>query len=157
MKTSGRVVRSRLSAASRSELNRQQKQPPGISSTGKPLERRIAVSTRPLLWSLLMRPTFRPRSVRRRASRAMAVVLPAPRKPPIMTYRALGGLMSLSQHLVDRRVEDRHIALDVQNVLARRPPKRVQPSSPRGIRLDKLYFLHEVGVASLEASGERRV
>src|SRR6185436_18351037 len=150
MKTSGRVVRSRLSAASRSELNRQQKQPPGISSTGKPLERRIAVSTSPLLWSLLMRPTRRPWSVRRRASRAIAVVLPAPRKPPIMTYRALLGLMSLPQHLVDRRVQNRDVALDVQHFLGRRPPERVQPSSPGRIRLDKLYFLHEVGVASLE-------
>src|SRR5437764_993033 len=121
MKTSGRVLRSRLSAASRSELKRQQKQPPGISSTGKPFDRRSAVSTRPLLWSLLMRPTRRPRSTSLRARRATAVVFPAPRNPPIMTYRGLLGLMPFAQHLVDRGVEDRNVPLNVQTSLARRP------------------------------------
>src|SRR5437762_454871 len=65
--------------------------------------------------------------------------------------------MSLSQHLVDRRVEDRHVALNVQASLAWCPPEGVEPSSPGGIRLDKLYFLRELRVASLEAPGERRV
>src|SRR5262252_6879757 len=87
----------------------------------------------------------------------MAVVLPAPRKPPVMMYRAFLGLMSLPQHLVDRRVENGYVALDVQDILSRRPPERVQPSSPGGIRLDKLYFLGQVRVASLEAAGEWRV
>src|SRR5690242_2474574 len=154
MKTSGRVLRSRLSAASTRELKRQQKQPPGISSTGKPLERSRAVSTRPLLWSLLIRPTRLPWSVRRRARRATAVVLPAPRKPPIMMYRAgaesrLFGVMALSQHLVDGRVEDRDVALDVQAIGPRRSPKAIQPSSPGRVRLNKSYFLHELRVPPL--------
>ena len=81
---SGVAVRVRLSAASRSELKRQQKQPPVISSTEKPWDRRSVVSTRPVLWSLQMSPTRLPWSVRYRASRATAVVFPAPRNPPIM-------------------------------------------------------------------------
>src|SRR6185295_2679415 len=125
MKTSGRVVRSSLSAASSSELKRQQKQPPGISSTGKPFERSSAVSTRPLLWSLLISPTRKPWSLSRRARRATAVVFPAPRNPPIMTYRGLLGLMAFAQHLVDRRIQDRYVALDVETALARRPPERI--------------------------------
>ena len=46
MNTSGRVAAVSLFAASTSELNRQQKQPPGISSVTKPRDRSIAVSTR---------------------------------------------------------------------------------------------------------------
>src|SRR5258706_5602239 len=62
--------------------------------------------------------------------------------------------MSLAQHLVDRRVKYRHVALDVQTSVSRRSPERIAPSSPGRIGLDKLYFLREVGVASLEAAGE---
>jgi len=71
-------------AASINELNRQQKQPPGISSVANPRERSIAVSTSSLPWSFVMRPTRRPCSVNRCANLATDVVLPAPRKPPII-------------------------------------------------------------------------
>ena len=47
-------------------------------------ERSIAVSTSSLPWSFVISPQRRPRSVRRCAKAATAVVLPAPRKPPIM-------------------------------------------------------------------------
>src|SRR5207253_8201848 len=129
--------------ASTRELKRQQKQPPGISSTGNPFDRRRAVSTRPLLWSLLMSPTRFPRSVKRRASRAIAVVLPAPRKPPIMMYRARAAVTSRSfmafpKHLVDRRVQHGNVALGVQAVGAGGPLQRIQPSPSGGIRLDQL-------------------
>src|ERR1017187_6312675 len=78
-------------AASTSESNRQQKHPPGISSVAKCCERSIAVSTRLRPWSLVMMPTRSPCSVSRAASRPTAVVLPAPRNPPIMINRAVPG------------------------------------------------------------------
>ena len=63
-KTSGRVDSVSLPTASLRESKRQQKQPPAISSTGKPLLRRIDESTKPLLWSFVMRPADSPRSAR---------------------------------------------------------------------------------------------
>src|SRR5205823_6649870 len=44
-----------------------------------------------------------------------------------------------------------------QAALPGRSAEGVKPSSPGRIRLDKLYFLHEVGIASFEAAGKRRI
>ena len=82
MNTSGRVLSVSLPAASTSELNRQQKQPPGISSVAKPLEA-IAVST---ALALIVGDQAHRAAGRAQvlASAATLVVLPAPRNPPIM-------------------------------------------------------------------------
>ena len=47
----------------------------------------MVVSTSSCPWSLVMSPIRRPFDERCWASVAMAVVFPAPRKPPIMIYR----------------------------------------------------------------------
>jgi hypothetical protein len=87
--TSGRVTDVNRRDASTNELNRQQKHPPAISSTGNSLARAIAVSTNPVPWSFVINPTDRPCALKYRASFRIAVVFPAPRNPPIMMYRAL--------------------------------------------------------------------
>src|SRR5258706_442043 len=108
-----------------------------------------------------MSPTRLPRSVKRRASRAMAVVLPAPRKPPIMMYRARAGVtspsfMALPKHLVDRRVQHGHITLGVQAVFAGSPFQGVEPASPRGVGLDQLDLFAQPRFSSQKTPGNRR-
>ena len=88
MNTSGRDSCWSFSAASTSDLNLQQKHPPLTSAVGNPLLPNKAVSTSPPLWSLVIRPTRCRRAASRSAMRRMAVVLPAPRNPPIRTYLA---------------------------------------------------------------------
>src|SRR5687767_13295829 len=88
MKTSGRDSAVSLPAASTNELNRQQKQPPAISSVANPFERNIALSTSLSPWSFVIRPTRSPSAVKRCASFATDVVFPEPRNPPIIMYRA---------------------------------------------------------------------
>src|SRR5204862_7003594 len=109
-----------------------------------------------------MSPTRRPRSVKRRASRAMAVVLPAPRKPPIMMYRARaavtsGSFMALSKHLVDCRVQHGHVALGVQAVFAGSPFQGVEPASPGGVGLDQLDLFAQRRISFHKNTGKRRI
>jgi hypothetical protein len=81
---SGRAASVNFFAVSTSELNRQQKHPPGISSVANPRARSIEVSTSSLPWSFVINPTRNPAAVKCCAKAATAVVFPAPRKPPIM-------------------------------------------------------------------------
>src|SRR5687768_2215823 len=92
MNTSGRACAVSLPAASTNELNRQQKQPPAISSVANPFERNIALSTSLSPWSFVIRPTRSPSAVKRCASFATDVVFPEPRNPPIIMYRAGAGV-----------------------------------------------------------------
>src|SRR6185436_11216903 len=46
---------------------------------------------------------------------------------------------------------------DVEAAFPGRAPELVEPSSPGGIRLDKLYFLLEVGIGPFETAGEGSV
>ena len=82
--TSGARRANESAARSRSD-RRQQKQPPATSRTGTCATRASAVSTSPLPWSFVTMPTRRPASVSRRAASIARVVLPAPRRPPMIT------------------------------------------------------------------------
>lgn len=120
----------------------------------------IAVSTRPKLWSLVIKPAFRPWRPRWWASRKMAVVFPAPRKPPIMTYAALGiftPLVPALKHSVDRSVQYSNVAVHVHAMGFRRAAGLVEPSFPVGVGLDDCDVLLEVRADARELAGNSAV
>ena len=84
-KTSGRASRGRAVRPRRSsELKRQQKQPPVISSTGKPWRVSDGRVHEPVALIVGDEPDAPAAAGQAAASRSIAVVLPAPRKPPTM-------------------------------------------------------------------------
>src|ERR1035437_9312835 len=139
--TSGAARCVRRSTAWLSESKRQQKHPPAISSTGKPCAASSAVSARPWLWSLAISPTRRPCAERRRASCSRAVVLPAPRKPPIMRYSAFTGtaafLLAAADYGVDGVIQKRHVAVDIDRARRGVAAHTVEPAALVGVGIDQ--------------------
>src|SRR5436309_914771 len=110
----------------------------------------IDVSTRPWLWSLVIKPTRRPWDVKCSARRRRAVVLPAPRNPPTMTYSALisslvgiDARMPVRQHFVDRRVENRDVPVNVDRIRRRLTLQSIQPAVAVGIGFGERDVLPE--------------